>query len=132
MPYEMKITVSKDELLRVMRENRGKHRTVFLAALDGYSQERRRLLEGELRRMEADRRPRELRLLLSVPEDHTSDYDRVIGMLEMDTGETFTLDEQTYAQYVADDWAWKRAWAKMSSHYAGEVYAASYGEIDDE
>src|ERR1700722_2909298 len=128
----MKITVPKDALLGVMRENRDRHRTVFLAALDGYSQERRRLLEGELKRMEADRRPRELRLLLSAPEDHTSEYDRVIVMLEMDTSYTFTLDERTYAQYVADDWAWKRAWAKMSNHYAREVYAASYGEMDDE
>jgi hypothetical protein len=132
MSYEMKITVPKDELLRVMRGNRDKHRTVFLAALDGYTQEKRRLLEDELKRIAADRRPRELRLLLSVPEDHTRDYDRVIGMLEMDTSETFTLDEQTYAQYVADDWAWKRAWAKMSSRYAAASYTENYGEVDDE
>lgn len=127
----MKITVPKAQLLEVMRRNRERHCTVFLAAMDGYKQEALRKLEDELKRMARAQRPRELRILLSAPEDHTRDYDRVIGMLEMDTSETFTLDEQTYAQYVADDWAWKRAWAKMSSHYAGSTYTSNYGDLDD-
>lgn len=132
MSYEMKITVSKAELLRVMKENRDRHRTVFLAALDGYRQEALRMLENEMKRIADARRPRELRILLSAPEDHTRDYDRVIGMLEMDTSNAFTLDEQTFAQYVADDWSWKRAWAQASSRYATEVYAANCGDADDE
>jgi hypothetical protein len=130
--YEMRITVSKQELLRVMKENRSKHRTVFLAALEGYRQEARRVLENELKRIADARRPHEIRILLAVPEDHTRDYDRVIGMLEMDTGDTFALDERTYAEYVTDDWGWKRAWASTASIYAAESYAANYGGADDD
>jgi hypothetical protein len=50
----------------------------------------------------------------------------------MDTGDTFALDEQTYATYVTDDWTWKRAWAATTSHYAADSYAANYGEASDD
>lgn len=129
MGYEMIIEVDKVQLLAVLKENRRKHRTVFLAALDGYRKAALKELNARIKMLSEGRSPT-IRLLLDRPEDHTPDYDRVIGMLEMDKAETFRLDQMTYGQYVNDDWTWKRHWAKMSSGYAGETYSQNYTVVD--
>jgi hypothetical protein len=131
MGYEMIIEVDKTDLLAVLKENRRKHRTVFLAALDGYRKEAVRQLNAKVKALSEGRAPA-IHIMLDRPEDHTRDYDRVIGMLEMDKSPTFRLDQMTYGQYVTDDWTWKRQWAKMSSSYAGETYAANYTVNDDD
>ena len=124
---EMLITVNKQELLTRMRENRDKHRKVFLDALAGYRAEALTVLEEQVASLRDGKTP-EIRFTLSRPADHTRDYDRVIGMLDMDKGSEFTLDEQTYAQYVDDDWAWKRQWLKMSNRYASASTISNYGD----
>jgi hypothetical protein len=126
---EMKITVSKQQLLHTVKENRAKHRAVFLAALDGYRKEARRRLEEELKMLSAARAPGKITVILDQPQDHTRDYDRVIGMLDMHAGEMFTLGEKAYAQYVEDDWDWRRAWGQTVSAYTTD-YLETYGEDD--
>jgi hypothetical protein len=130
MAYEMIITVDKADLLVKLRENREKHRTVFLAALDGYKKQATEILKSHIRAIEEGRTPL-LVISLARPEDHTRDYDRVIGMLEMDKSGEFRLDAVTYGNYVNDDWRWKREWARMSSSYARDSYTSNYGEIED-
>lgn len=124
--YEMIITVDKNELLAAMRANRDRHRTVFEAALAGYRDHVLEILEEHIAGLREGRTP-ETRIVVSRPEDHTRDYDRVLGMLSMHNGDTFELDEDTYARYVDDDWAWSRQWIAMSRSYAPEVTSASYG-----
>lgn len=125
--YDMdKITVSKDDLLVKLQENRDKHRTVFLDAWTGYSEEAQRILNDHLMMIRNGQVPRKIQIILAPPEDHTRDYDRVIGMLKMHQGDTFDLDEQMYAQYVDDDWSWKRAWLETSTQYAAASVAKNY------
>jgi len=123
----METTVRKDELIAILRQNRDRHRGVFEAALHGYRERAAELLENKLEDLEAGRTP-EIRILLSRPEDHTRDYDRTIKMLEMDTGDTFTLSEPNFARYVMDDWDWKRQWLRMSSQYAADATSREYGD----
>lgn len=123
---ELKITVDKAKLLAKMKENRLKHRKVFEDSLIGYRKHVQETLEQQLKDLEDGRIP-EIRIHIARPQDHTKEYDRVIGMLEMDKGSEFTLDEHTYAQYVDDDWQWKRQWLKMSSHYAAGSTISNYG-----
>jgi hypothetical protein len=130
MAYQMLITVNKTDLLTILTRNRDKHRTVFEDSLKGYKQRMIDILQDEIRQLERGRIP-DIRILYSRPEDHTRDYNRVIGMLEMDKNPEFTLDETTYRQYVDDDWSWKRQWAKMSNTYATQSYTSAYGEYDD-
>jgi hypothetical protein len=131
MGFEMIIEVDKTQLLSVLEENRVKHRTVFLAALEGYRKEAIRNLNAKVKALSEGRSPN-IHIMLDRPEDHTRDYDRVIGMLKMDKAATFRLDQMTYGQYVNDDWSWKRQWAKMSSSYANEVYNNTYTVIDQD
>ena len=131
MVYEMIINVDKSELLSVLEANRARHRTVFLAALDGYKKEALRVLRDQIKAIEAGKAPA-LHLILDRPEDHTRDYDRVIGMLKMDKYDTFRLDQDTFKKYVDDDWTWKRQWSKMSSNYAPASYTQNYKAVDDD
>jgi len=121
----MEITVSKTDLLDILRANRAKHRETFEAALQGYAAEAKNLLEKHLESLRQGRTPA-ISIILDRPEDRTRDYSRVIGMLEMHQGDTFTLDETSYAQYVDDDWQWKRQWLKLSSAYAPESVTKNY------
>jgi hypothetical protein len=129
--YEMIINVDKSELLSVLEANRARHRTVFGAALDGYKREALRVLRDQIKAIEAGETPA-LHLILDRPEDHTRDYDRVIGMLKMDKSDTFRLDQGTFKNYVDDDWSWTRQWAKMSSSYAPASYTQNYETVDDD
>ena len=122
----MVIRVKKDELLKRLQENRDKHREVFEAALNGYREYAEELLRGTIEDLKRGRVP-DIKISVSRPEDHTRDYDRVIGMLKMHQGEEFDLDETTYAQYVDDDWSWKRQWLRLSSEYAAGATIANYG-----
>lgn len=123
---EMTITVTKQDLLAKIKENREKHHQVFLDSLLGYKAAALQALEAHVKDLQDGRTP-EIRIILSRPVDHTREYDRVIGMLEMDKGSEFTLDEVTYAQYVDDDWQWKRQWLRKMSDYAEQSASAAYG-----
>jgi hypothetical protein len=123
---ELTITVNKADLLAKMKENRDKHRQVFIDSLEGYRKALLDELEAHVKDLQNGKAP-VIHIGLPRPTDHTREYDRVIGMLEMDKGSEFTLDETTYAQYVDDDWHWKRQWLRMSSSYAAGSTISNYG-----
>jgi hypothetical protein len=82
------------------------HRSLFLKAQDGY----RKLIIEELDRMLAEAkagRRISRSINLAEPVDHTSDYDRVIMMLENE-----------FDQYVRDRWAWSQHATTMYQNYA--------------
>ena len=117
MPAE--VTIAKGELLEVLRANRARHRDVFLAAQEGF---RTRVI-AELNRRLADARAGrhvELAIRLPEPEDHTSDYDREIRMLEMHTQETVTVGAHLFDQIVMDRWGWSAAFNTTSSAYLAD------------
>ncbi len=121
-------TVNKAELLKILEENRSKHRRVFEAALSGYQKEALRQLEEKVRALKAGKYPK-IYIHLASPEDHTKDYDRIIRMVSMHQGDTIILEEQQFAWYVEDDWQWKRQWATTSNAYASASYVTEYGEL---
>jgi hypothetical protein len=125
-PQNMQITVDKGDLLGALMENRRKHRTVFEAALEGYQGRLQEILEDKIKMIAQGKLP-DIRITLIQPEDHTTDYDRIIKMAQMHQGETFDLDEQQFAQYVMDDWGWKRQWLETNTAYAAGSVKANYG-----
>lgn len=126
----MEVTVRKLELLKVLQENRAKHRRVFEAALKGYRKEALKQLDELVRELKAGHTPL-VRMVLPLPQDHTSDYDRVIRMLGMHVSDDFTLPEQEFAWYVEDDWAWKRQFLSISNSYAAAAVTKDYGEFTE-
>lgn len=111
------IKVKKSELLDVLKKNRKQHRQIFLEATEGY----RKAAIAELDSMLADAKDgRKIRRSLSLtePQDQTRDYDRAIRMMEMSQDDIIELDESDFAQYVLDDWSWKRQFLFSNSAYS--------------
>jgi hypothetical protein len=124
------ITINKSELLEYLEENRDKHHQVFTAALEGYREELIKRLERRVGQLKAGKIP-DLNLGLVTPADHTKDYDRVIMMVKMHTGNSFMLDETSFGWYVMDDWQWKRQFLTTSNIYAAAEVTKAYGDIDE-
>lgn len=110
------VTVRRDELKAKIQANRATHRAQYEKAIEGWAQEVTQLLQDDI---DALRRGVRRRLTATdpMPTDHTQDYDRVLAMLEMSIDDTQTLDEQTFRQYVLDDWQWKSNWVASNSKY---------------
>ena len=111
-----KVTIDKNELLEKIRANRAAHRQIFEEALEGYRQRAIRILDEQIKDLRDGKTP-QIIFGLDRPQDHTRDYDRVIMRLDMHQGSVFLLSEQDFAQYVLDDWNWKRQWAVSNSGY---------------
>lgn len=112
----MDTTVRKDELLTILRANREQHRGIFEKAVEAYTEQLMkwhrdqadRLLRGEV----AERAVR-----LPQPEDHTDDYDTMIKMMEMEVGDTVTLEFHLFQELVMDQWRWSGTFAANTSSY---------------
>lgn len=115
------ITVKKVDLLKKLKENRTSHRADFELALEGWYQTGLKELERLVKEAKANK---QVNFFLSLPrpEDHTTDYDRAIEMLEMDIDTEVILDEHEFRTFVQDDWGWKKAWNTSNFGY---VAAAS-------
>jgi len=119
------ITVPKEALLAKLKENRDDHRAIFEEALVGYETESIGELQQQLDLLRAGKR-RDIRIIKVVPRDHTSDYNRAIAMIEMAIGDTITLSERDFAQYVMDDWGWQGEF--LSNAYGSGTATAKFGD----
>lgn len=113
---EITITVDLNELLTRLKENRAGHAQAYAKAWEGYMKVTREELEDKLARIKAGK-PIDRFLGGSPPEDHTKDYDVVIEMLVMSVGNTLSLTQGQFRQYVQDDWGWKEQWTTSNTAY---------------
>lgn len=117
MHGELTVKVSVAVLFETLTENLQEHRNIFLKAQEKY---RAAVIEALEQRLEAARNPDgkiDTAFYFAVPTDHSEDYQRILGMLKMCTEETIDLDEESYSQYVLDNWSWKRQWATTNASY---------------
>lgn len=117
------VTVNKSQLVGKVTNNRAEHRKIFEEAVGGYRKEGIRLLEEHIKRISNGSLER-VYISLPEPEDHTTDYDRVLEMLSMHLGDEVEVDEDSFASYVMDDWSWKRQFLSINSAYSGTAMAA--------
>jgi hypothetical protein len=112
-----KIKVKKTELLEILKKNRNAHNGIFREAQEGF---RKAVIEELEKRLKLARNGKKIEQYVRLPEpqDHTRDYDRVISMLEMDLTDIVELSETDYAQYVLDDWEWKRQFLGTNRAYS--------------
>lgn len=111
-----KVAVGVPELIGILKKNRDAHRGIFEEAQKGY---RIKVIELLDQALQDARQGGQINTAfeLPVPQDHTSDYDRVIKMLEMSIDTRVELSEDYFAQYVMDDWSWKRQFMLSSAMY---------------
>lgn len=109
------------DLKQILIANRGHHRDEFDKALIGYREYLLKYLEEQIDRVKNNKQAIRIHVDLPVPEDHTSDYDRVLRMVDLAIAAEqvdIELDEHDAAQYIMDDWNWKRAFATTTAFYA--------------
>ena len=116
------VKVKKQEVLETIKKNREQHRKIFLEAVDGYKAKCVELLEMKLKAIK-NGWVGAVSVSLPVPEDHTKDYDRAIKMLEMSVDDVIEMDEDSFTQFVMDDWHWKRNFLVSNSAYSGTATA---------
>lgn len=113
------VTVNKVELIETLKENRSKHREIFESAQRGYRDLVIWHLDNNLKDARDGKEIR-TRVNLQAPIDQTSDYDRVIRMLEMSVDTEIELSEHDFAQYVLDDWSWKNQFITVNTSYLAQ------------
>ena len=116
------IRVRKDDLISVLKKNRGQHCKIFLEAQDGYRAEVITQLDKLL---EEAREGRNITSYIEFqePMDQTKDYDRAILMLEMTTEDEVAVSEADFRSYVMDDWSWKGQFLTSNSPYSATALA---------
>lgn len=113
----LEVRVRRNDLKTILDKNREAHRATFLRAQEKY---RERMISEFDKRLKAMRDGKEINTYFTfpVPSDHTDDYDRAIGMLNMMAdGNDVPLSEEDYAKLVDDDWGWKRQWVTTNASY---------------
>ena len=123
---ELKFEFSREEILTRVTDNRDKHATAYSEAMEGYYLEvedqllaiaKEARAQVKLANDSKEPKVRAWSVNARQPEDHTADYDRIIDMLTLAKGENIELDENEFAQYVRDEWVWKRAFTESASFY---------------
>lgn len=125
--HSMTIVAKKTEVLEALRTNRTKHAQIVKEARAGYLD---RAQTEIARRLEQLKSGRVVTLVfsLSVPLDYTKVYDTAIRMLEMDQGETVTLDSAQVRCLVQDQWEWTQSFYGTNSRYSDSAAAYSDGD----
>lgn len=116
----MKTRVKKDELLTIIRKNRNEHREIFEEALDGYKKKMITYLESMIVELRKGNRISH-HISLIQPIDQTKEYDRAIKMFEMSVDDIVELDEESFANFVLDDWSWKDNFINSNSVYSAKA-----------
>jgi len=118
------VRVNKDELLRILVENRKKHKDEYKESIKAYRVKAADLLNKELQKIVGGKKFN-LDFDLSKPQCHEKDYDLVIKMVEMSVDEILELEQHEFNQLVNDEWNWKSSF-KMSV-YSNYSYSGSSG-----
>lgn len=97
---QVKIKVA--DLIAKLKDNRDSHTKLYNDAMEGYYVD----TEKKLRKKISDLKAQKIvaSFSVSVPKDHTPDYDRLIKMLEMSTDTELVISSQDFNRYVLDEW----------------------------
>ncbi len=137
------ITISKADLLKVLKENREAHNEVYKAATQAYTDAIRAYLETVAERVKALAKDIKKRLenvseaalenLRSPfpsaqpqkPVSHEDSYDAAIRKVELSVHDEFTLDESDFNQYILNNWSWSVSFLNNATSYGTGIHMAS-------
>ena len=126
----MIIPVDRQKLIEILNTNRANHNAIFQEAVEGY---RAKAIEKLNQYIDEVKEGKIVRSYwhMPEPEDHTEEYDRVIGLLEMATDKQVKMSDVEYQSYVLDNWSWKKAFIASNSYYSSTAKALQ-GESDED
>lgn len=118
-----KVEVSKAELKARLKENLETHQKDFEIAWEAFREKAVHNFEERLKQVKNLKKGEQINLFvnLTVPEDHTNDYEQALDMLDWEVDETVMLTQYEFTQLVRDDWGWKGAFAQTNAFYTGSM-----------
>lgn len=128
--HGLEVTITKAKLLKILKENRKKHKKVYDEAVMGYAASCEARLREEIVRLKRSAKPKAITISMPAPVDHTKDYDRLIKMFELASETKFELNEQQVANFIMDEWDWTDRFLMSNapySHTATTMMAAREG-----
>lgn len=135
MGINLKVTVDKNDLLYKLRVNREKHVAMYDEAVDGFTEAAKLRLQIEISRLAKTKGRKSVHFNITAPTNHAPEYDTVIHMLELHTGDTVTLHADEVRMLVEDEWSWMRSWLSGNSGYSASsraYFSEKYGIGDDD
>lgn len=139
------IRIQREDLLKVLKENLANHEKEFAEILAGYKEDMQKAVESakksviealdkDLKKiLAADGKdtvptlcvPRELyEACRTAPVSRASDYKRAIRKIELSVDSVVSLDDESFRQFVEDEWDWKQQFRVMNS-----TYNKSFGSV---
>jgi hypothetical protein len=111
-----KITIVKEKLLPLLKENKAKHDQIYDAAVSGYWVKAEEILNEKLAKIKIQEKI-EPYLGLTYPENYADDYNKVISMVELTSQDLIELSHQEFDQYVRNIWGWRSSFLSCNSVY---------------
>jgi len=112
-----KVNITKSALLEKLKENRIVHEKEYTEMMEIYHQKVIEGLEDLLQRARSKESNPKTSLNLDVLISYLSEYDMIIGMLEMCTDEEFSITQNEYKKYVLNKWDWSNRFDMLKSTY---------------
>jgi len=123
-----KITVNKNKLIEIIKNNRSRHIEEYKESWIGYKSSYelylKKLSIHIQRELDSVRKNLyttgvNLDFYFKDPEpvSHEEDYNSIISMLELHSEDTVELSFKDHELYVRDNWAWKKEFVRTSSLY---------------
>ena len=120
------IPVEKNRLIAKLQENKETHSRQYKEAMEGFKDavledlaKQIKTLQTWVEKVEAST-PEQISKRVPVtcqrPENHTSDYEEVIDMMNWTTEKEVKLSTTDFNAYVRDNWDWRQTFA--STHMA--------------
>ncbi len=111
------IKVNKAELLEILVANLKKHESIYEKAFSNFRKKAIKEMEKNLKVAQKGGKV-DLHISLPYPENHSDDYKRVIGMLQMSIEDSVSMTDSEYQTYVQDQWHWQRSFVANTVSYA--------------
>jgi hypothetical protein len=128
---EVKTTLCKrDDLIKILKENRAKHVEDFREACIGYRLELAAKIKDSIDKhrdaLKSVQEAQDTDLPSApgyvswppMPKSHERSYDLQIRKLELEQRDTVELEDIEFAKFVMDDWEWKNEFQTTTANYA--------------
>jgi len=147
----LKIKVSNEKLLTIVRENKTKHDEIYETAEAGYWLEAEEFLKKyqkdtlvamkkqyrkqikdlkkqvakELKMVDQKKKSGYYYMTKPFPENHSDDYQGVIRKLELSVEPEIELETNEFECYVRNKWQWRQSFLNTNTNYANNVYSCT-------
>jgi hypothetical protein len=116
------VTVSKQDLIKVLTENRDKHQTEYNEAYEGYKLLAIKAIEEKLEKVKSGEKfNMYFENLQSAPDCHVEEYQNVIDMLSVTSDMDIQISQEDYLKYYKNNWSWRVGW-----HMSNQMYVDAF------